>query len=129
MPTAYRACPTPGCPNTMVRQQPRCGDCTTAAEQRRGTARSRGYGRAHHTRFRAGVLKADPICTCPPQHPSHQGQACLTWSTVADHWPKSRRELEQSGEDPNDPAHGRGLCETCHNWNTSQHQRGGWNQS
>lgn len=128
MPTAHRACPTPGCPATVPRQQPRCDNCTRVAAERRGSAASRGYGRAHRSRFREGVLARDPICTCTPDHPAHKGQACLTWSTVADHWPTSRRQLVAEGADPNHPDHGRGLCEVCHNWNSAIHQPGGWNQ-
>lgn len=128
MPTAHRACPTPGCPNTVPRQQPRCDRCTRAAEERRGTASERGYSNQHRTRFREAVLARDPICTCGPEHPTHRGQPCHAWSTVADHYPKTRRELEAQGADPNHPDHGRGLCDPCHGWNTAVHQPGGWNQ-
>jgi 5-methylcytosine-specific restriction protein A len=47
-------------------------------------------------------------------------------STVADHWPLSRRELEDQGLDPNDPQHGRGLCKHCHDMETARNQPGGW---
>lgn len=48
-------------------------------------------------------------------------------STVADHYPRSRKQLLEQHLDPNDPEHGRGVCATCHNKATSQHQPGGWN--
>ncbi|AHH98316.1 hypothetical protein KALB_4954 [Kutzneria albida DSM 43870] len=43
---------------------------------------------------------------------------------VADHYPKSRRELVAAGADPNDPQHGRGLCVACHNAQTARLQPG-----
>lgn len=48
-------------------------------------------------------------------------------ATVADHYPRSRRELVERGLDPDDPQHGRGLCSSCHGRATAQHQPGGWN--
>jgi len=48
-------------------------------------------------------------------------------STVADHWPLSRRELSARGMDPDDPQYGRGLCDHCHNQETAANQPGGWN--
>lgn len=70
-----------------------------------------------HKRFRTVVLDREPIC-----------QLCgLAASTVADHWPVSRRDLVDRGADPNDPKRGRGLCARCHGIETSRHQPGGWN--
>ena len=98
----------------------KCPDCQAAAEhtldQRRGSARQRGYNREHETRFRATVLQRDPICVLCRTAPS----------TVADHYPTSRRDLEQQGLDPNDPQYGRGLCNTCHGRETAKRQPGGW---
>jgi 5-methylcytosine-specific restriction protein A len=48
-------------------------------------------------------------------------------ATVADHWPLSRRELAERGMDPDDPAHGRGLCHGCHSKETAINQPGGFN--
>jgi 5-methylcytosine-specific restriction protein A len=48
-------------------------------------------------------------------------------ATVADHWPKSRKQLEAEGLDPNEPSYGRGLCASCHGKETAKHQPGGWN--
>lgn len=48
-------------------------------------------------------------------------------STVADHYPHSRRELIDMHMNPNDPQFGRGLCHQCHSTETAQHQPGGWN--
>lgn len=58
----------------------------------------------------------DPICClCSEQ-----------LSVVADHWPKSRRELVDCGLDPNDPRFGRGLCKSCDSKQTARRQPGGW---
>ncbi|PXA72377.1 hypothetical protein CTB96_02785 [Cryobacterium arcticum] len=47
-------------------------------------------------------------------------------STVADHYPLTRRELLASHADPDDPARGRGLCARCHNKHTAASSPGGW---
>lgn len=124
MPRALKTCSTPGCPELVA--QGRCDDCRSAADQRRGTRQQRGYGRAHTNRFRPGVLRKDPLCVCTDEGHGH-GPQCLTPSTVADHWPRSRRDLVDAGMDANDPQHGRGLCASCHNQHTSVAQPGGWN--
>lgn len=95
----------------------RCPDCQAKAEQKRGTASQRGYGSAHRRSFREAVLEKDPTCVL-----------CGAESTVADHWPLSRRVLVMRRLNPNDPRHGRGLCGPCHGSETSTHQPGGWNQ-
>jgi 5-methylcytosine-specific restriction enzyme A len=127
MPRAWHPCPTPGCPEAVPPDQGRCAKHRQQAEQHRGTARQRGYGTQHANRFRTGVLRKHPLCTCTPDHQAHAGTACTQRSTVADHWPKDRRQLVAEGLDPNDPAHGRGLCASCHSWQTTHHQPGGWN--
>ncbi|MGW1057609.1 hypothetical protein [Micromonospora rubida] len=124
MPRALKTCSTPGCPE-LVRTG-RCPTCQANAEARRGTARQRGYDRQHETRFRAKVLRRNPLCVCETTG-HHHGAQCLRPSSVADHHPLSRRELVDAGLDPNDPRHGRGLCEGCHNRHTSEAQPGGWN--
>lgn len=99
-----------------------CAACKKAAELARGSATERGYDQIHRSRFRAGVLAANPNCVI-----------CLAFglttpATVADHHPLSRRQLVKRGLDPNDPRHGRGLCEDCHNRETAHNQPGGWNK-
>jgi 5-methylcytosine-specific restriction protein A len=64
------------------------------------------------------VLDRDPNCVLYHVRPS----------VVADHWPKSRRDLVDLNLNPDDPANGRGLCTGCHNAETAQNQPGGWNQ-
>ena len=113
---AMRTCPTQGYP-TRVTRAGQCTKCRAAAEQRRGTPHQRGYGATHRHRFRAGVLARDPVCVVCKR----------AQSTVADHWPLSRRELIARGLDPDDPQYGRGLCKRCHDRSTAVAQPGGWN--
>jgi len=113
---AMRVCPTPGCPS-RVTTSGQCARCRAAAEQRRGTPHQRGYGTVHRHRFRAGVLARDPTCVLCKAAPS----------TVADHWPLSRRELVAQGLDADDDQYGRGLCKRCHDRHTAAAQPGGWN--
>ncbi|NJP93924.1 holin [Nonomuraea sp. FMUSA5-5] len=110
-----KPCTEPGCPN--LSDSGRCDPCRADAEAQRGTAAERGYGAGHRDRFRAGVLRKHPTCVLCRARPSRH----------ADHYPLSRRQLEAAGEDPNDPRHGRGLCEPCHNTETARRQPGGWN--
>ena len=115
MPRAWSICSTPGC-GTATPRSGRCDECAAAADLARGTAAQRGYGSRHRKTFRATVLDRDPICM----------ECQIRPSTVADHHPLSRRELEAMGEDPNDPKHGRGLCASCHGRATVINQPGGW---
>ncbi|MEU9333139.1 holin [Streptomyces sp. NPDC048290] len=110
-----RICSTPGCPEYTTGG--RCPDCRAKADKQRGTSAQRGYGTEHRRRFRAAVLARDPVCVACHQAPSKH----------ADHHPRSRRELQAAGLDPNDPQHGRGLCAACHSQETARHQPGGWN--
>jgi 5-methylcytosine-specific restriction protein A len=118
MPRARRVCSRPGCP-TLTTTTSRCQPCTREADTARGTAAQRGYTSSGHQQFREAVLARDPIC-----------KLCRrTRSTVADHHPVSRRDLETQGLDPNDPTRGRGLCKPCHDRSTAREQPGGWNTS
>jgi 5-methylcytosine-specific restriction protein A len=109
-----RICSTPGCPHPVERG--RCDGCRRSAEQHRGSAAERGYGSVRHARFRAAVLDRDPLCV-----------VCdLAVATVADHYPRSRRELLDLGLDADDPRYGRGLCHPCHGQETARLQPGGW---
>ncbi|WBQ03009.1 hypothetical protein [Kribbella sp. CA-293567] len=113
---AWKLCSKPGCPTLVPPGTSRCEDCAQEADLRRGTSTERGYGVRHRKVFRKGVLDKHPICVLCLNAPS----------TVADHYPLSRRELVAAGHDPDDPAHGRGLCKTCHDTETATHQPGGW---
>lgn len=111
---AARVCSVPGCP--ALTTGGRCEQHRKQADQARGTAAQRGYRSAGHAAFRAAVLRKNPVCLL----------CQLAASTVADHYPLSRRELVAQHLDPNDPQHGRGLCKTCHDTETAKHQPGGW---
>lgn len=121
---ALTICSVPGCPEYTDRG--RCSDHRAEAEQRRGTARQRGYGQRHESKFRPGVLAKHPTCVCTDEGHGH-GQPCGAPSVHADHHPLSRRELVAADLDPDDPRHGRGLCGPCHSSETARHQPGGWN--
>lgn len=117
---ALTPCTVPLCPE--LTDGGRCDDHKQAAERDRGSATARGYGKRHRDRFRRGVLDRDICCVLCIKHDR------WVLATVADHWPLSRRELEQRGMDPNDPDHGRGLCDPCHSKETAVNQPGGFNQ-
>jgi 5-methylcytosine-specific restriction protein A len=103
-------CSNPGCDQTKP-----CPD--HGRDNRvRGSARQRGYGKRHEDRFRRGVLDAQPVCVVCRKAPA----------TEADHWPRSRQQLEAEGLDADDPQYGRGLCKPCHSTETARHQPGGW---
>lgn len=106
------------CSSCGTRSHGRCAACSERAEAERGTAAQRGYSTRGHQLFRAAVLTRDPVCV-----------VCrVRLATVADHWPRSRRELVEAGLNPNDPQYGRGLCKPDHDRSTAQAQPGGWNR-
>lgn len=111
---APRVCSRPGCGRLTTGG--RCDTCTRTADKARGTSRERGYNSVGHQRFRTAVLDRDPICV----------ECQLAASTVADHYPHSRRDLIVMRLDPNDPARGRGVCKRCHDRSTARLQPGGW---
>lgn len=128
---AKSVCPQPGCPE-LVDGAGRCPTHRRDADRRRGTAQQRGYDGAHRHGFRAVVLARDPRCRCTDTTcPTHTGRSsCERPSGVADHWPRTRRELVAAGLDANAPEHGRGVCTPCHNHTTAVDPRtaGGWNR-
>jgi 5-methylcytosine-specific restriction protein A len=108
-------CTSPDCPEYT--DSGRCDSCRAEAEQRRGSARQRGYGGRGWTRARRVVLDRDPLCVL----------GCGRPAVVADHFPLSRRELVDQGvADPDAPERMRGVCRPCHSSETAQHQPGGW---
>jgi 5-methylcytosine-specific restriction protein A len=116
---AMKVCSKPGCPAVVPAGVGRCPPCAGEADRARGTASQRGYTSSGHRSFRRAVLRRDPVCVACRAAPS----------TVADHYPASRRELVDAGLDPDNPARGRGLCASCHGRATAANpgQRGGWN--
>lgn len=130
MPRANRVCSCTGCqahdgscPELVATG--RCSGCKRAAEQRRGTARQRGYDRRHERTFREQVLTRDPLCVCTDTSHGH-GPQCLAPSVHADHHPTPLRDLVALGLPPYHPRYGRGLCHSCHSRTTPQHAPGGW---
>ncbi|MFI9331996.1 holin [Kitasatospora sp. NPDC052868] len=122
---ALTVCTVKDCPE--LTDGGRCAQHERAADRARGTARQRGYGTRHETRFRGAVLARDPACVCTEAEHGHS-QPCGQPSRHADHHPLSRRDLLQQGADPDDPKHGRGLCHPCHSAETARHQPGGWHR-
>lgn len=112
-----KVCNVPGCPTLHDGPGGRCPQHRRDADKARGTATQRGYTSQGHARFRTAVLTRDPICVlCGAEV-----------STVADHYPHSRRDLIHLGLNPNDPQYGRGLGKRCHDRETATNQPGGWN--
>lgn len=109
-----RVCNVPGCPTLTAGR--RCEKHAAAARRRHSQATA-AYSTKGHKRFRAAVLARDPLCVL----------CRLAPSTVADHYPRSRADLEQLRMDPDNPKHGRGLCAPCHSRETARLQPGGWN--
>jgi 5-methylcytosine-specific restriction protein A len=119
MSTRFRVCSTPGCPTVHNNAGSRC-DIHESSAKRSHWDRTKAYNtKGHRIRFRAAVLRRDPICVLCQVRESRE----------ADHHPRSRTELIELGLDPNDPQYGRGLCTPCHSKETALHQPGGWNSS
>ena len=120
MPRAKRPCATPGCAEVVDTGSIRCPSCEQAKaadyRSRRDPVTNRHYKSRGHARFRRLVLTRDPVCVLCE----------VALATDADHYPRSLRELLDAGDDPNDPANGRGLCHSCHSKQTARLQPGGW---
>ena len=113
-----RVCSKHGCPTIYPASDgSRCSEHRKQADKYRGTAAQRGYTGRGHRSFRSEVLDRDPICV----------ECQIAQSTVADHYPTSKRDLIDQGLDSNDPDYGRGLCKPCHDRSTAIEQPGGWN--
>ena len=110
-----KVCNIPGCPNLFNGKGGRC--TTHSREARAARTDNRVYTTPEHRAFRLAVLTRDPVCVL-----CHRALA-----TVADHYPRSRKQLVELGLDPNDPQYGRGLDARCHNAQTALNQPGGWN--
>ena len=110
-----RVCNVDGCPTIYpAGEGSRCGKHRT--EARRSRTGNNVYSTKGHRIFRDRVLNRDPICV----------ECNAAQSTVADHYPLTRRELVDQGKNPNSPEHGRGLCALCHNKHTAATSPGGW---
>lgn len=106
------------------------GQMRARGDAKRGTSTQRGYGARHESVFRAGVFEIwGTRCVAPVGDPGdsvliekRQPLLCNRRAIHADHYPRSRRELEAAGLDPDDPQHGRPLCPHHHNKHTGQTQ-------
>ena len=110
-----RVCNVPGCPTIFDGTGGRCPAHAQAARAKR--VDNKPYSTKAHQDFRTSVLRRDRICVIP---------GCSKRSTVADHYPRTRRELVALNADPNDPQYGRGLCTHHHNTHTARTSPGGW---
>ncbi len=98
------------------------------SDRTRGGPRDRGYG-GDWEGARRTVLIRDSMCMCVSERCEHVRLRCGRASVVADHYPKSRRDLVRSGvQDANDPLHMRGMCKECHDMHTAKTSPGGWNR-
>lgn len=127
MPTRPRPpCNHPGwppCPERAGTTRPGQYQCdphdqTTRAASDRARRPHHRYGRAHRETFAAGVLARDNVCRC--DECDDHGPICTRAPDTADHWPRTKRQLEDLGLDPTDPQYGRALCKTCHDRHTSR---------
>lgn len=111
-----RPCTTPGCPRRA--ESGRCDPCRTS---RRADIKRRSPWQDYGPQWpavRADYLRRHPRCAL-----------CGQQATVPDHHPVARRQLIAQGvADPDDDAHLRALCETCHNRATATNQPGGWHR-
>ncbi|GAA0738690.1 hypothetical protein GCM10010199_62010 [Dactylosporangium roseum] len=118
MPRALKTCSTTTCPELVPIGQGRCGECKREAERRRGSAASRGYD-ARWARRRDAYLRYPEHLFCV---------LCGAASSVADHYPLSRRDLVAQGvRDPDAWRRLRPLCKPCHDHSTATAQPGGFN--
>lgn len=119
MTKAARPCATPGCPNLTDKGTSRCDTCQRDRDanyrKRRDPTTHKHYNSKAHRRFRRLVLDRDRLCVL-----------CGDIATDADHYPKDLRQLLADGDNPNDPANGRGLCRSCHSRETIRLGQGGW---
>lgn len=121
-----KVCSRPGCPT--ITAGGRCDTCTKQAERGRSDHALRGGGnRASWRNARRACLQRDPVCTCTDEAHGH-GVRCYGASTVADHYPDSKRELIEQGITDTDALDRlRGICASCHGKHTAETSPGGWN--
>lgn len=123
----WRVCTVPGCPEYSAGGG-KCDSHRAEAEQRRGTARQRGYGGRQWTEARTAVLRRDPFCVCTDTDHGH-ADPCRQPATVADHYPDERRDLVAAGVADPDALHRlRGVCAPCHGRKGAAETPYGWNQ-
>lgn len=77
-------------------------------DERRGTAKQRGYGVAHR-RWREAILRRDPFC-----------MDCLDGKRVVAATEAHHIEALRKGGQPFDLDNGMGLCRACHSVRTAR---------
>ena len=74
------------------------------------------YNSAQWQGTRRAVLERDPVCTWQ--------SGCMRISEVADHYPRSLRQILDAGDDPFSEDACRGLCASHHSKATREEQQG-----
>lgn len=97
-----RACRWPGCPGVATRRG-RCAAHDRAAEQRRGSAHARGYGKDWQA-LRARILATEPLC----RHCESRGH--VTAATEVHHAVRVRHDASRRLDATNLVP----LCQACH---------------
>ena len=105
----WRVCTVSGCPE-LVLGGGRCSACRRAAERRRESPQTRGYGTAWR-RTRAAYLKAHPTC-----------ERCNSPAGDVHHLDG----LGPNGPRGHEEANLEALCGRCHSAITARMQPGGW---
>ena len=87
-----------------------CEEHARQNDRQRGTSTERGYtSKRHRDVFRTGVLSRD----------GWECVLCGEPASIADHYPRTRKQLIADGDDPDDPTYGRALCKRCHDRHTA----------
>lgn len=115
---ALSVCSQPGCP--ALCSGGRCDVHKREAEQRRGSARQRGYNRAWE-RTRAAYLRDHPMCEC--DHCAALPYAQRPAATDVDHIDG----LGPNGPRGHDSTNLRAMAHAHHSRRTAHDQPGGWN--
>lgn len=108
---ALKVCSTSGCPNLVP--SGRCAECNKAAELKRGSSYSRGYGTKWYRKRRA-FLAIYPFCA---------RRGCFQRATDVNHKDGFGPNGPRGFDDENLEA----LCHSCHSKHTATYQPGGWN--
>lgn len=126
MPRALRVCSVPGCPNLC--SGGRCDQCRAQAERDRAGHKLRGGGNDARWRARRHqCLVRDPLCVCADDGHGHDGRECIRPSAVADHSPRTKRELiDQGVRDPDALEFLQGKCKSCHDRISARDSPGGF---
>lgn len=102
-----KPCTVAGCPNlsTGGKCEKHLSQFRKIRDSERGSSKIRGYTGVEYKANRITVLRRDPICVMCGRNKSK----------VADHHPKTRRELLAMGvKNPDHHSYMRGLCVSCH---------------